>query len=74
VGRRDLDGHIGFRGVVPSRGHLVALAGYCRSVPLTTMSILGLPQCEHTSRSRQSGTVVSVPYRSAIPAGSGSAR
>jgi hypothetical protein len=30
------------------------------------MSTLRLPHCEHTKRSRQSGTAVSAPYRSGI--------
>jgi hypothetical protein len=37
-----------------------------------TISTWRLPRREQTSRSRQSGTVVSAPYRAAISAGSGS--
>jgi hypothetical protein len=47
---------------------------YLRLVPLTTMSISRDPHREHTSLSRQSGTVTVSPYRWAISAGSGSAR
>jgi hypothetical protein len=36
------------------------------------ISTCRLPQREQTSRSRQSGTVVSAPYRAAVSAGSGS--
>jgi hypothetical protein len=48
------------------------VAGYRRSVPLTTISTWRLPQREQTSRSRQSSTGVSAPYRAAISARSGS--
>jgi PAS domain-containing protein len=40
--------------------------------PVTTISVSWLPHREQTSRLRQSGTVVSGPYRCAISAGSGS--
>ena len=40
-----------------------------RLVPLTTISACRLPQRGQTSRSRQSGTVVSTPYCAAISAG-----
>jgi len=40
--------------------------------PLTIISACRLPQREQTSRSRQSSTGVSAPYRAAISAGSGS--
>jgi hypothetical protein len=33
-------------------------SGYCRFVPLTTMSTLRLPQLAHTSRAFQSSTIV----------------
>src|SRR5438874_6294530 len=39
---------------------------------VTTISMSALPHLEQTSRSRQSGTGVSAPYRAAIAAGSGS--
>ena len=42
--------------------------------PVTTISISWLAQREQTSRLRQSGTVVSGPYRLAISVGSGSTR
>ena len=45
-----------------------------RLVPLTTISACRLPHREHTSRSRQSGTGVSAPYRAAISAGRASAQ
>jgi hypothetical protein len=47
-------------GVGPfARLNTAGFPSYRRSVPLTTMSTRRLPQCEHTSRSRQSGTGVS---------------
>jgi hypothetical protein len=42
------------------------------TVPVTTISIARLPQREHTSRSRQSRTLVPARYSRAISAGSGS--
>jgi hypothetical protein len=39
-----------------------------RRSPVTTISVSWLPQREQTSRLRQSGTVVSGPYRRAISA------
>src|SRR5437879_2254746 len=54
------------------QGAPVNAARYRRLVPVTTMLTLRLPHREHTSRSVQSGTVVSAPYWSAISAGSGS--
>jgi len=43
-----------------------------RLVPVSTISASRLPHREHISRSRQLRTDVSVPYRAAISAGSGS--
>jgi hypothetical protein len=43
-----------------------------RLVPVTTISTCRPPHLEQTSLSRQSRTLVSAPYRAAIPAGSGS--
>jgi hypothetical protein len=45
-----------------------------RSVPVTTMSVLWLPQREQTRRFDQSGTAISGPYRLAISAGAVSTR
>jgi hypothetical protein len=53
----------------PGRQH--QLAGQLRPhrfVPVTTISISRLPRLEQTSRSRQSSTDVSAPYRAAISA------
>jgi hypothetical protein len=52
--------------------HLPAQTGWRRSVQVATKSTCRLPHLEQTSRSRQSGTGVSAPYRAAISAGSGS--
>ena len=45
---------------------------YRRAVPVTTKSTCRPPHSEHTSRSRQSRTEVSAPYRVAISAAYGS--
>jgi hypothetical protein len=44
----------------------------CRRVPLSTISACRLPRQKQASRSRQSSTGISAPYRAAISAGSGS--
>ena len=59
---------VGRAGTWPAR----RLESYRRSVPVTTISTARLPQLEHTSRSRQSRTLVAAPYCRAISIGSGS--